>query len=67
MREVAIRQIPINQVNREMAKKEDTIKGLNEIIEILRKENATLSEGYNELTEKVVRLEKQILKLKGKA
>lgn len=50
-----------------MAKKEDTIKSLNEIIEILRKENATLSEGYNELTEKVVRLEKQILKLKGKA
>ena len=67
MIDVPLKQIPINQVNKELAKKNEIIKNKDEIIEILKKENTTLSEGYNELTEKVVRLEKQILKLKGKA
>lgn len=46
--------------------KEETIKSLNEIIEIMRKETERVTENYNELIEKVIKLEKQILKLEGK-
>jgi len=43
---------------KQLNQQQETIKTLNQIIEILRKENNILTENYNELTKRVMKLGK---------
>ena len=57
MKQISVGQMPVKNIHKELENKEQTIKCRDEIIEILKRENAELAKENQMLINKVLELE----------